>query len=72
MRECELRCSWDINKGEEGALSWGGVANTFWMIDREAGLVVTFGTQVIPPGDLQVKEVITVVEKEVYRLVAEA
>ena len=25
MRECELRCSWDINKGEEGALSWGGV-----------------------------------------------
>jgi len=52
-----------------GALSWGGVANTFWMIDREAGLAVTFGTQVIPPGDKGVQGVITGVEKEVYKMV---
>jgi len=31
-----------------------------------AGIALTFGTQVIPPGDKGVKEVITVVEKEVY------
>jgi CubicO group peptidase (beta-lactamase class C family) len=51
-----------------GTLSWGGVANTFWMMDREAGLALTFGTQLIPPGDGKVKEVISVVEKEVYRM----
>lgn len=49
-----------------GTLSWGGIANTFWMIDREAGLALTFGTQVIPPGDGRVKEVISVVERGVY------
>jgi CubicO group peptidase (beta-lactamase class C family) len=59
---------YEDGRRKAGALSWGGVANTFWMIDREAGLVLTFGTQVIPPGDGKVKEVITVVEKEVYKL----
>lgn len=48
-----------------GTLSWGGVANCFWMIDRKAGLTITFGTQLIPPGDAKAKEVITVVEKEI-------
>lgn len=55
-----------------GTLSWGGIANTFWAVDREAGLALTFGTQVIPPGDGKVKEVISMVEKEVYRLAGEA
>lgn len=36
---------------KKGSLSWGGVANTFWLVDREADLAVTFGTQVLPPGD---------------------
>jgi CubicO group peptidase (beta-lactamase class C family) len=51
-----------------GTLSWGGVANTFWLMDREAGLALTFGTQLIPPGDGKVKEVISVVEKEIYKM----
>ena len=55
-----------------GTLSWGGIANTFWMIDREAGLALTFGTQVIPPGDVKVKEVISVVEREVNRMAGAA
>lgn len=63
---------YEDGRRKAGALSWGGVANTFWMIDRQAGLVVTFGTQVIPPGDGKVREVITVVEKEVYRLAGKA
>ena len=42
------------------------------MMDREAGLTLMFGTQVIPPGDGKVKEVITVVEKEVYRMAGAA
>jgi hypothetical protein len=33
-----------------------------------AGIALTFGKQLIPPGDKGVKEVITVVEKEVYAM----
>jgi CubicO group peptidase (beta-lactamase class C family) len=59
---------YDDGRRKPGTLSWGGVANSFWTIDRSAGLALTFGTQLIPPGDVQVKEVISVVEKEVYRM----
>lgn len=52
----------------EGSVSWGGVANSFWLLDRGAGVALSFGTQVIPPGDLQVSEVIGVVEREVYKM----
>lgn len=51
-----------------GAMSWGGAANCFWLMDRKAGVALTFGTQVIPPGDKGVKEVISVVEKQVYAM----
>jgi len=56
--------------GRRGAqsVSWGGAANSFWLMDREAGLVLSFGTQVIPPGDGKVKGVITLVEREVYKM----
>lgn len=49
-------------------MSWGGAANSFWLVDREAGIALTFGTQVVPPGDKGVKEVITVVERGVYAI----
>jgi len=38
------------------------------LVDREAGLALTFGTQVLPPGDGPTSETITVVEKGVYEL----
>lgn len=54
-------CNWGLGgilfmnekpgKWKKGTLSWGGMANTFWLIDREADMAVTFGTQVLPPGD---------------------
>lgn len=57
----EMKVNWGLggilsmNDGDgrrkKGTLSWGGVANTFWTIDREADLALTFGTQVLPPGD---------------------
>lgn len=57
----ELELNWGLGgillmkdgdgRRKRGSLSWGGVANTFWLIDREADLAVTFGTQVLPPGD---------------------
>jgi len=51
---------------KKGTLSWGGMANTFWIIDREADLAVAFGTQVLPPGDKGVEEMISAVEWGVY------
>ncbi|KAK2743743.1 hypothetical protein FQN55_007147 [Onygenales sp. PD_40] len=47
--------------------SWGGLANLFWFIDRQAGLCGVFGTQVIPNGDEQVRKMIILFEKEMYR-----
>ena len=77
----EWKREWDVDWGlggillmqdgdgrrKKGTLSWGGIANTFWLIDPSADLALAFGTQVIPPGDPGVEEVITIVEKATYR-----
>ena len=44
------------------------MANCFWLMDREAGIALTFGTRVIRPVDKGAKEVITMVEREVYAM----
>lgn len=58
----------DEGRRKKGTLNWGGMANTFWLIDREADLALAFGTQVIPPGDAGTTEMITAVERAVYRM----
>lgn len=60
--------SYQDGRRKAGAVSWGGAANCFWLVDREAGIALTFGTQVIPPGDRGVKEVISMVEKQIYAM----
>jgi CubicO group peptidase (beta-lactamase class C family) len=56
----------DNGRRKKGTLNWGGMANPFWLIDREADLALTFGTQVLPPGDKGVEEMISAVEYGVY------
>jgi CubicO group peptidase (beta-lactamase class C family) len=58
----------DDGRRKKGTLNWGGMMNTFWVIDREADLALTFGTQVLPPGDRPTASVITEVEKGVYEM----
>ena len=58
----------DRGRRKKGTLNWGGMANTFWLIDREADLALTFGTQVLPPGDKATGETITAVELGVYEM----
>ena len=36
---------------EEWTLSWSGLPNLFWWIDRTAGLCGHYAGQLIPPGD---------------------
>jgi CubicO group peptidase (beta-lactamase class C family) len=58
----------DRGRRKKGTLNWGGMANCFWTIDREADLALTFGTQVLPPGDPATSETITAVERGVYEM----
>ena len=58
----------DPGRRQKGTLNWGGMANCFWIIDREADLALTFGTQVLPPGDVMTAETITEVERAVYEM----
>lgn len=58
----------DQGRRKKGTLNWGGIANCFWIIDREADLALTFGTQVLPPGDPLTTETITAVELGVYEM----
>ncbi|KFZ04156.1 hypothetical protein V502_10364, partial [Pseudogymnoascus sp. VKM F-4520 (FW-2644)] len=46
----------DVNGGEgkrrgKGSLNWGGLPNTLWMVDRERGVGMVWGTQLMPTGD---------------------
>jgi CubicO group peptidase (beta-lactamase class C family) len=58
----------DQGRRKKGTLNWGGIANCFWIIDREADLALTFGTQVLPPGDKPTSQTITQVEVGVYEM----
>ncbi|KAI6088926.1 beta-lactamase/transpeptidase-like protein [Hypoxylon rubiginosum] len=52
---------------KNGTLTWFGAANTFWFIDREAGVCGVFGTQVLPPFNARIKPLIKAFEEDVYR-----
>ncbi|RMY26944.1 hypothetical protein D0866_10500 [Hortaea werneckii] len=56
----------DIGKRKKGTLHWSGMANCFWVIDRDADLAYTFGTQVLPPGDEPTRQVISTYELGIY------
>lgn len=57
----------DEGRRKKGTLSWGGMTNPFWMIDPQADLALAWGTQVLPPGDKGVKEMISAVEFDLYK-----
>lgn len=56
----------DIGKRKKGTLHWSGMANCFWVIDRDADLAYTFGTQVLPPGDEPTRQMISTFEFGIY------
>lgn len=58
----------DVGRRKKGTMSWGGMFNPFWIVDRESGIAYTFGTQVLPPGDAGCKEMSGIAEKAVYRM----
>ena len=39
-----------------GSIAWGGYPNLLWYIDRSSGMSGIVGTQIIPPGDVKVSD----------------
>lgn len=37
--------------GAGKAISWGGLPNLIWCMDREKGRAAFYGSQLLPPGD---------------------
>lgn len=58
----------DVGRRKKGTMSWGGVVNTFWLVDREADICLTFGTQVMPPGEPECKKYTGIAERAIYEM----
>jgi methyl acetate hydrolase len=56
----------------DGTLSWAGLYNTHFWIDRHTGIGVLFLTQVLPFYDSQVMAVLGAVERTLYQTAAAA
>ena len=39
------------NGRKAGSLSWGGLPNLSWVLDRKAGIALGYYSQLLPPGD---------------------
>ncbi|KAK0705430.1 beta-lactamase/transpeptidase-like protein [Lasiosphaeris hirsuta] len=49
-----------------GFLTWAGVFNVWWFIDRTAGVCGVFGTQILVPADPLVEPLLKEFEEEIY------
>ena len=54
----------------KGTLMWSGATNLIWFVSPAKGLCGIFGTQLMPSGDNKTKKLMTMWEKEMYRLAA--
>lgn len=57
----------DIPGGRKaGSMSWGGLPNLSWVLDRTSGIGLFFASQLIPPGDAKTQQMIRRFEAAVY------
>ncbi|KAJ6190870.1 hypothetical protein N7519_000891 [Penicillium mononematosum] len=55
---------------KKNTLFWSGKPNLFWFIDQTSDLCGVFGTQVLPPGDKPVGNMIQLFKKSLYKIAA--
>ncbi|KAK2809260.1 hypothetical protein FQN50_003901 [Emmonsiellopsis sp. PD_5] len=55
------------NRRSKGALSWSGLPNLHWMVDREKGVALFYASQLLPPGDVKTSEAFGKFEEAVYQ-----
>ncbi len=51
---------------KKGTLTWSGLPNLQWVIDREARIALLYATQLIPPGDKLTSEAFKLFEEAVH------
>ena len=51
---------------KRGTLSWSGLPNLLWTIDRESGLCLFYASNVVPFGDHKSHQMQQIFEKEMY------
>ncbi|ERT03317.1 hypothetical protein HMPREF1624_01628 [Sporothrix schenckii ATCC 58251] len=49
-----------------GTISWGGLPNLVWTIDRAAGVATLYASQLLPPGESLTAWIVRALEAEVY------
>jgi hypothetical protein len=57
---------------KSGTMSWSGLPNLLWSIDREAGLNLFYASNIVPCGDHKSGEIQRLFEKEMYDRYAES
>ncbi|KAL3496344.1 beta-lactamase/transpeptidase-like protein [Aspergillus germanicus] len=55
-----------------GTVSWGGLPNLHWWVDRETGVAAALFTQIMPPADAVVTDLLIKLEKALYGIVSRA
>ncbi|KAI8961104.1 beta-lactamase/transpeptidase-like protein [Daldinia sp. FL1419] len=56
----------EVGRRYAGTMSWGGLPNLIWWIDRKGGLCGALFTNLIPVGDAKIVELMTQFELSVY------
>ncbi|KAI2629950.1 putative D-aminoacylase [Hypoxylon sp. NC1633] len=49
-----------------GSISWGGMPNLSWVVDRVSGVALFYASQLLPPGDALTSRIVRRLEAEVY------
>ncbi|PKS08593.1 hypothetical protein jhhlp_004979 [Lomentospora prolificans] len=58
----------DVGALAKGTLAWGGMPNLVWMMNKEKGVAAIFASQMVPPGDVNCRKLVSEVFQEAYRL----
>lgn len=62
----------DLETGpKEGTMSWSGLPNLMWTMDRASGLCLFYASNLVPFGDFKSHEMQQLFEKEMYKRYAE-
>lgn len=56
-----------VNGRKDGSMSWGGLPNLSWVIDRETGIAFFYASQLLPPADPVSKAAIERFEYAIYK-----
>lgn len=57
----------DVPGGRRASsISWGGLPNLSWVVDRTEGIALLYASQLLPPGDTFTGQVVRQLEAEVY------